>query len=99
MQNNNFKGIDSSSLKKLSLELSEYCEEFKKIKSSLNIIESKLRTNFAGEAGYNYANSFKNFINNFDYVSSSMKYYSDYCLDVIRKYEKNDSLNVGNGGF
>ena len=92
MQERTMKGINVLGLKKLSLELNEYCEEFKKIKSSLNSIENKLRANFSGEAGNNYANSFKNFISNIDYVSVSMRNYSEYCQETIRKYEKHDAM-------
>ena len=91
MQNNNMVGINVAGMKKLSLDLIDYCEEFKKIKSTLDNIENKLKNNFSGEAGNNYSNSFKSFINNFDYVSASMRIYSDYCQEIIKKYERHDS--------
>ena len=90
--NSRVKGINVQGMKKLSLDLFEYSEQFKKIKSGLDAIENKLRTDFKGEAANSFNNSFKNFNNNLNYVSESIKNYSEYCTNIIRQYEKNDSL-------
>ena len=84
-------GISTSGMKKLSIDLLEYSEEFRKIKNSLDTIESKLRTNFSGEAANNYNNLFKSFSNNLTYISKSVKGYSEYCEEIIRKYQRHDT--------
>ena len=86
----NMKGISSEGIKKLSLDLLEYSEEFMKIKEKLDNIEQRLRNCFIGEAPNSYNNSLKSFNNNITYLSKNIKNYSEFCQEIIRAYEKHD---------
>jgi uncharacterized protein YukE len=86
----NMKGISSEGIKKLSLDLLEYSEEFMKIKEKLDNVEQRLRNCFIGEAPNSYNNSLKSFNNNITYLSKNIKNYSEFCQEIIRSYEKHD---------
>jgi uncharacterized protein YukE len=86
----NMKGISSEGIKKLSLDLLEYSEEFMKIKEKLDNVEQRLRNCFIGEAPNSYNNSLKSFNNNITYLSKNIKNYSEFCQEIIRAYEKHD---------
>lgn len=88
--NNKVYGISSQGMKKLSLDLLEYSEEFTKIKEKLDNIESRLRNCFVGEAPNAFNNSLKTFNNNLTYLSKNVRNYSEFCQEVIRAYEKHD---------
>jgi len=93
---NSFVGINVQGMKKLGVDLLEYSEELRKIKNNFDNIESKLRNSFSGEAANFFDNSFKNFGNNILYLSKNIKNYSDYCEEIIRRYQIQDtnSFNI-----
>ncbi len=88
--NNKMYGISSQGMRKLSLDLLEYSEEFMKIKEKLDNIEGRLRSCFVGEGPNSYNNSLKAFNNNLTYLSKNVRNYSEFCQEVIRSYEKHD---------
>ena len=88
--NDKVLGISSQGMRKLSLDLLEYSEEFMKIKEKLDGIEGRLRGCFIGEAPNSFNNSLKSFNNNLTYLSKNVKNYSEFCQEVIRAYEKHD---------
>ena len=88
--NDKMQGISSEGIKKLSLDLLEYSEEFMKIKGKLDNIEQRLRSCFVGEAPNSYNNSLKSFNNNLIYLSKNVKNYAEFCQTVITSYEKQD---------
>lgn len=86
-------GISEQGMRKLSYDFLDYYEEFKKIKSSLDNIESRLKTTLVGDIGNSYIKSLNDFNKNITYVSESMKIYSEFFLETIKKYEYQDSLS------
>jgi uncharacterized protein YukE len=88
--NNKMYGISSQGMRKLSLDLLEYSEEFMKIKEKLDNIEERLRGCFVGEGPNNYNNSLKAFNNNLTYLSKNIKNYS--CKEIDRLINDSDDM-------
>ena len=87
---NGIYGINLMGLKKLSLDMISYQEEFKKIFSEINNIVLDSKSYFIGEAGDVFRKNFNDFSANFRIVTNSMQIYSDDFLQVIKNYKKND---------
>ncbi|MCI8588610.1 MAG: hypothetical protein HFG40_03055 [Bacilli bacterium] len=83
-------GINAQGLRKLSLDMITYEEDFQKIFSELQNIMNQTKAIFDGEAGNQYRKNFDNFSTNFKVITNSMKNYSEDFISVIKQYEKRE---------
>lgn len=85
---NDISGINAQGLRKLSLDMITYEEDFQKIFFELQNIINQTKEIFDGEAGNQFRKNFDNFSANFKVITNSMKNYSEDFITVIRQYEK-----------
>lgn len=83
-------GINAQGLRKLSLDMITYEEEFQKIFLELQNMVNQTKIIFDGEAANQFRKNFDDFSTNFKVVTNSMKNYSEDFLTVIKQYEKNE---------